>query len=99
MAFYKELCRRQWHCINGENQIRYYKKYLYDRWYESLSEDDKRYLEEQKKKREEQSKKHLQESLHTLAIMTGMVADLYKRGISNKEKYHGFYDEAGFPNL
>lgn len=54
MSFYAELRRRKWYCANGVNMIRFYRAYLHDIWYNSLSEDDKRYLEDYKKKAEKE---------------------------------------------
>lgn len=42
MAFYAELKRRKWFCVKGVNQIREYRKYLYDVWWNSLTEDEER---------------------------------------------------------
>ena len=41
MAYYAELKRRCWHRINGGNAILWYKKKLYDDWYNSLTEEEK----------------------------------------------------------
>lgn len=50
MAWYAELCRIKWHCINGTNMILEYKKYLFDTWYDSLTEEQKQQLKEKRKK-------------------------------------------------
>lgn len=63
MSFYAELRRRKWYCVNGVNMIRFYRTYLYDIWYNSLSEDDKRYLEEYKKKSREKAEKEVQNAM------------------------------------
>ena len=55
MAWYAELKRRQWYCINGFNAINainLYIKYLNETWWNSLTEEQKqRYHELQEKKR------------------------------------------------
>ncbi len=46
MAFYAELVRRNWYTIYGvPNMIHWYNEYLYETWFNSLSEDERqRYL-------------------------------------------------------
>ena len=41
MAWYAELQRIKWHCIKGFDAIRFYKKYQYDKWYNSLTNEEK----------------------------------------------------------
>lgn len=43
MAWYAELKRRKWYCINGIDMIYIYRKKLYDDWYNSLTEEQKNY--------------------------------------------------------
>lgn len=93
MAWYAELKRRKWYCINQFDAIRWYRQYLYDEWYNSLTEEQKQHLEENGSKREEQRHREAQEAIQRLAFMTATIA-----GISNRDKYHGLYDEMGFPN-
>ena len=98
MAWYAELKRRHWYCINQWNAITWYRKYLYDTWYASLTEEQKANIEEQKRRADAKRKRELETSLMKLATMTGIVFGL-SHGISNHDKYHGVYDENGFPNL
>lgn len=97
MAFYAEMKRRNWYCICGIDMITEYRRFLYNEWYNSLTEEQKVKLEENKKRREEQRQRELNTELAKIAMMTGMIADLYSR--TNKDKYHGVYDELGFPNI
>ena len=93
MAWYAELKRRGWYCINGGNAIRWYKKKLYDDWYNSLTEEQKLQLEENKRKREERRWREAQEAVGRLLSMTTMMADVANRSNS---KYGDLYDEYGF---
>lgn len=55
MAWYAELKRRQWYCINTFNAISLYIKYLNETWWNSLTEEQKQHyheLEERKKIRD-----------------------------------------------
>lgn len=93
MAWYAELKRRKWYCINQFNAIRWYHQYLYDEWYNSLTDEQKQRLEENKRKREEQRRKEAHEAIQRLAFMTATIA-----GLNNYDKYHGVYNEFGYPN-
>ena len=99
MAWYAELLRRNWYCINGNDMIWWYKKYLYESWYQSLSDEEKERLAEYEKRKREKRKKELKENLLQLnALMECFIGRSYG-GISNQKKYHGLYDEAGNPDL
>lgn len=97
MAFYAEQKRRQWYCVNGINMVRIYRRKLYDDWYNSLSEEDKQYLEEQKKKRKEKAEKDLQKCVTDITALA--MACFSGFNTSNHNKYHGVYDEDGFPKI
>lgn len=92
MAWYAELKRRRWYCINGFDIISWYSQYLYDEWYNSLTDEQKEELAEAKRRKEEERKREVNTAIMKLAMMTGICA-----GISNHDKYHGVYDEFGFP--
>lgn len=96
MAWYAELKRRHWYCINQWNAISWYRKHLYDTWYASLTDEQKVRLEEQKRLEKEKSDYELRTALMRLAAISGAMLGLTS-GISNHEKYHGVYDENGFP--
>lgn len=93
MAWYAELKRRKWYCIMGIDMISIHKKYLYDEWYNSLTEEQKLRLEEYCKKEKERKEREAQEAIHRLALMTGIIRS------KCPDKYHGVYDEFGFPRL
>lgn len=71
MAWAAELKRRNWYCINGVVMPNVFKKYLYDQWYGSLSDEDKQYLEEQKKKKEQEDRE-LQDTLREIEFLNVM---------------------------
>lgn len=79
MAFYAELRRRKWYCICGVNQIRQYRKYLYDTWWNSLTEKEQEKVKQIRRKKEEADKKEAREAIGRLLITTGIVAGLADR--------------------
>lgn len=87
MAFYAEMKRRNWYCVCGVDMIAEYRHFLYNEWYNSLTEEQKVKLEENKKRREEQRQRELNTALAKLTMMSGMVAGLYAR--TNKENSYG----------
>lgn len=93
MAWYAELKRRHWYCINGFDVIRWYKRVLYDEWWNSLSEEDKVKVEEARRKRKEDVDRQAKACLKRLCMMSAMVADLG----TPYNKYGDIYDEFGFP--
>lgn len=93
MAWYAELKRRKWYCINGFQAINWYRRYLYDEWYNSLTDEQKQRLEENRRKREERRKQEAQAAIQRLAFMTAAVA-----GLNHNNKYHGLYDDFGYPD-
>lgn len=97
MAFYTELKRRLWYCVNGVNMIQIYRRKQYDDWYNSLSEEDRQYLEEQKKKQKEKAEKDLQKCITDIAAL--VMACCSGFNTSNHDKYHDIYDEDGFPKI
>lgn len=83
MAWYAELKRRKWYCINGFDMIHAYKKKLYDDWYNSLTDEQKQRLEEYRKAKAEKDRREAREALQRLLMMSGMVAGLYQ----GKDRY------------
>lgn len=66
MAWYAELKRRKWYCINGVDMIQIYRKKLYDDWYNSLTDEQKQRLEEHRKERAEKRKRDAEMALARL---------------------------------
>ena len=99
MAWYAELQRAKWHCIKGFDAIRFYKKYQYDKWYNSLTEEEKEQLKEQQKQRSKRTERELKSALVQLSTLMG---EVYNRAYSNlpdriaNDKYNGLYRPDGF---
>lgn len=74
MAWFAELKRRKWYCINGIDMIHWYKHKLYDDWYNSLTEEQKQRLEEYRKAKEEKSRREAREALQSLLMMSAFVS-------------------------
>ena len=83
MAWYAELKRRKWDCINGVDMIRLYRKKLYDDWYNSLKKKQKQRLEEYRKEKAEKRKRDGEIALARLGIMFNAM---------NKVTHGGMYD-------
>lgn len=73
MAWYAELKRRGWFCINSMYLNYVYSNYEYDIWYNSLSQEDKDRLAEIKKQREE---KRIRELEHCVNFLLGTVNNI-----------------------
>lgn len=58
-----------------------FRKYLYDQWYESLSDDGKQRLAERKKKKKEQEDRELQNTLREIEMVAALCSS-----ITNKYK-------------
>lgn len=95
MAFYAELKRRHWYCINGVNAILWYRQKLYDDWWSSLSEEQKAQVEENRRKAAERRKKESEAALMRLLSFSTMIAGISERP---SNKYGDLYNEFGFVN-
>lgn len=69
MAWYAELKRIKWYCINGWDAITWYSDYLYDEWWNSLTDEDKKKIEEYRRKKEEQRRKELDKSIMKFCML------------------------------
>ena len=78
MAWYAELQRIKWHCIKGFNAIRFYKKYQYDKWYNSLTNEEKEKLKEEQALR---VKKVEREFSGALALLSFFMEELHRRAL------------------
>ena len=76
MAWYAELKRRKWYCINGIDMILLYKQKLYDDWYNSLTDEQKQRLEEYRKEKEEKRKHEAKMALAKLGVMYNMMNEI-----------------------
>ena len=89
MAWFAELKRRKWYCIQGINMIQVYRKYLYDTWYDSLTREQKQKLEEYRQRQRERDEGEFYYRLMQLATIAGVCTGLHQ---STRDKYHGVYD-------
>lgn len=76
MAWYAELKRRKWYCINGVDMIQIYRKKLYDDWYNSLTDEQKQRLEEYRKAKAEKRKHEAKMALAKLGVMYNMMNEM-----------------------
>lgn len=79
MAFYAELKRLNQWGIHGVNWIRWYRKKLYDDWYNSLTPEE---LEELRKQEEEERRKRNAEykaALYTLYTLPTIINSMFRR--------------------
>lgn len=76
MAWYAELKRRKWYCINCIDMIQIYSKKLYDDWYESLTDEQRQRLEEYRKAKVEKRKHDAQMALASLGVMYNMMNEV-----------------------
>ncbi|MCM1440704.1 MAG: hypothetical protein NC131_16115 [Roseburia sp.] len=98
MAFYAELVRRQWYCVNQFNAIRWYRKKRYDDWYNSMSKEEQEAYERRKEAREAEERDAAMRSLTMLMSLPLMLAMRHERRMFD-EKYGGVYNYDGTPNL
>ena len=79
MAWYAELKRRKWYCINGVDMIQIYRKKLYDDWYNSLTDKQKQRLEKYRKEKAKKNQREAREAMQRLLVMAGIVGEIYSR--------------------
>lgn len=75
MAWYVELKRRKWYCINGVDMIRLYKRKLYDDWYNALTDEQKQRLEEYRKSEAEKDSRKARAAIQRLLMMNSIIAE------------------------
>lgn len=76
MAWYAELKRRKWYCINGIDMIQIYSQKLYDDWYNSLTDEQKQRLEEYRKAKAEKRRHDAKMTLASLGVMYNMMNEM-----------------------
>lgn len=72
MAYYAELKRRHWYCINQENMIKFYKKFLHEQWYSSLTDEQRNRLAEARKQRDAKRDAEFNAAMERLAYLSSM---------------------------
>lgn len=73
MAWYTELRRRNWYCINAWDAITWYSDYLYDEWWNSLTDEDREKIKEYRRKKKEQRKKELDRSIMHFCMLLNTI--------------------------
>ena len=86
MAWYTELKRRKWYCINGVDMIHLYKQKLYDDWYNSLTDEEKQRLEEYRKEKAEKRKRDAEMALARLGMMFKVMNEVTHGGMDDYMK-------------
>lgn len=79
MAFYAELLRRRWYCVCEENWIQFYRKFVYDTWYASLTTEQKEQVRIAKEKKRKEDKYESYTALAKLFTIDSLVANIYSR--------------------
>lgn len=62
-----------------------------------MTDEQKQEVEERKKRRAERRDREIEEFLGRLSTMSRIISDVYSR--VDVDKYHGVYDEYGFPRI
>lgn len=74
MAWRAELKRRRWYCINGFNMVGWYSDFLYDEWWNSLTqEQQQRVIERRKQRRLQEERETRTAIMKLLSINTALV--------------------------
>ncbi len=76
MAFYV-MWKHEWFRRHHEDMIAWYKRYLFELWFDSLSEEEKNAYRQKEEARRQQSRIAVETLLMTNAILRGMGADTY----------------------
>lgn len=75
MAWNAERKRRHWYCINGWNAILWYDEFLYDQWWNSLTDEEQEKVKEYKRKERERKEYEFQQMLSRLDLIFNTFAD------------------------
>lgn len=87
MAWYAELKRRQWYCINGFDAIQFYVQYLNETWWNSLTEEQKQHYYELKEKKKTRDREKFNSYLSFMkSACVAMHAEVAMDRISDVEK-------------
>lgn len=75
MAWNAERKRRHWYCINGWNAILWYDEFLYDQWWNSLTDDEQQKVKEYERKKREREEQRLQRALSRMGLIFNTFVD------------------------
>ena len=76
MAFYAEMKRRNWYCICGTNMISWYSNFLYDEWWNSLTEEQRERIIQRRKARREKADRECREVMQRLLVLSAAVSGI-----------------------
>lgn len=75
MAWNAERKRRHWYCINGWNAILWYDEFLYNQWWNSLTDEEQEKVKEYKRKKREREEYEFQQMLSHIDLIFNTFAD------------------------
>lgn len=79
MAWRAELLRRQWYCIKGFNMVTWYSNFLYDEWWNSLSEEQRQKIENYRRAKREREQRESRAAIMRLMSMSCIIAGVNER--------------------
>lgn len=84
MAWNAEKKRRRWYCVNGWNAIAWYDEFLYDQWWNSLTDEEQQKVKEYERKKREREEQRLQQALSRMDLILNTFADSVYRNVYAK---------------
>ena len=75
MAWNAEIKRRHWYCFNGWNAILWYDEFLYNQWWNSLTDEEQEKVKEYKRKKREREEYEFQQMLSRIDLIFNTFAD------------------------
>ena len=75
MAWNAERRRRHWYCINGWDAILWYDEFLYNQWWNSLTDEEQEKVKEYKRKKREREEYEFQQMLSRIDLIFNTFAD------------------------
>lgn len=75
MAWNAERKRRRWYCVNGWDAILWYDEFLYDQWWNSLTDEEQQKVKEYERKKRECEERRLQQALSRMSLIFNTFAD------------------------
>lgn len=72
MAWFAECKRRNWPCINAYYAIYEYKKFLYDEWWNSLTDEQRDRIERNRELKRQRDREEARQALMRLGMMTAI---------------------------
>lgn len=76
MAWNAEIKRRHWYCFNGWNDILWYDEFLYNQWWNSLTDDEQQKVKEYERKKREREKEEARQILMRMKLMVDALSNI-----------------------